>query len=294
MEVPSSRINTFEKRREIVCPLFSVDDGDDGVGISSSCSGRGYSIDWRLVVVLSVIPERAHRAYSSTAMKTISFLVATSFSGGGLCLAFSSSVPQKRRRTLSSHPLRFSPQKRRRTLSHPLRFSKINVENEMENKGSILKSLPPIDEESVINPKNNTVNGINGGITSSSFEQFDILKSNNERAVGILVLLTVPLAWGTYAPVVKYMYDKIDPAMPGFVFSAGYYVVAAISLGILSYLRDADGQKNDISMPDIESHLDENDDVSITTRGGWELGSYLFIGNGLQGTCYAIVLLNHI
>ena len=163
----------------------------------------------------------------------------------------------------------------------------------MENKGSILKSLPPIDEESVTNPKINTANGINGGITSSSVEQFDILKSNNERAVGILVLLTVPLAWGTYAPVVKYMYDKIDPAMPGFVFSAGYYVVAAISLGILSYLRDADGQKNDISMPDIESHLDENDDVSITTRGGWELGSYLFIGNGLQGTCYALVLLNH-
>ena len=42
---------------------------------------------------------------------------------------------------------------------------------------------------------------------------------NSERTLGILVLLTVPLAWGTYSPVVKYMYDKMDPSMPGFVFS---------------------------------------------------------------------------
>ena len=41
------------------------------------------------------------------------------------------------------------------------------------------------------------------------------LPDNSERTLGILVLLTVPLAWGTYAPVVKYMYEKIDPAMPG-------------------------------------------------------------------------------
>jgi len=42
---------------------------------------------------------------------------------------------------------------------------------------------------------------------------------NSERTLGILVLLTVPLAWGTYSPVVKYMYDKMNPSMPGFVFS---------------------------------------------------------------------------
>ena len=53
---------------------------------------------------------------------------------------------------------------------------------------------------------------------------------NNNRSIAILVLLTVPISWGTYTPVVKYMYDKITPAMPGFVFSTGYYIVAAETL----------------------------------------------------------------
>ncbi|KAL7450848.1 hypothetical protein ACHAWC_002699 [Mediolabrus comicus] len=99
-------------------------------------------------------------------------------------------------------------------------------------------------------------------------------QNNNisERTLGILVLLTVPLAWGTYTPVVKYMYEKMDPSMPGFVFSAGYYVVAAVSLSILSQLQV---QKED----DLDKEEESN---KITNIGGWELGSYLFIGNGLQ------------
>lgn len=99
-------------------------------------------------------------------------------------------------------------------------------------------------------------------------------QNNNisERTLGILVLLTVPLAWGTYTPVVKYMYEKMDPSMPGFVFSAGYYVVAAVSLSILSQLQV---QKEDDLDKEEESNM-------ITNIGGWELGSYLFIGNGLQ------------
>lgn len=100
-------------------------------------------------------------------------------------------------------------------------------------------------------------------------------RNNNnisERTIGILVLLTVPLAWGTYTPVVKYMYEKMDPSMPGFVFSAGYYVVAAVSLSILSQLQV---QKED----DLDKEEESN---KITNLGGWELGSYLFIGNGLQ------------
>ncbi|KAL7448275.1 hypothetical protein ACHAWC_000495, partial [Mediolabrus comicus] len=99
-------------------------------------------------------------------------------------------------------------------------------------------------------------------------------QNNNisERTLGILVLLTVPLAWGTYTPVVKYMYEKMDPSMPGFVFSAGYYVVAAVSLSILSQLQV---QKED----DLDEEEESN---KITNIGGWELGSYLFIGNVFQ------------
>ncbi|KAL7524867.1 hypothetical protein ACHAXR_002364 [Thalassiosira sp. AJA248-18] len=114
---------------------------------------------------------------------------------------------------------------------------------------------------------------ITNGNTNDDADELIIDKGNiNERTIGILVLLTVPLAWGTYTPVVKYMYEKIS--MPGFVFSAGYYLVAAASLGVLSYLQD--GAREEIQTNDDES------DVSITTRGGWELGSYLFVGNGLQ------------
>ena len=127
----------------------------------------------------------------------------------------------------------------------------------------------------------------------------------------LLVLLTVPLAWGTYTPAVKYMYDKVDPPMPGFVFSAGYYLVAATTLGALSSYfssreedravddgggggsrREDDGDASTdgdgwddgrIGKGGGGGTLDDDDnDGTITTRGGWELGSYLFVGNGLQ------------
>jgi hypothetical protein len=68
------------------------------------------------------------------------------------------------------------------------------------------------------------------------------------------------------------MYEKMDPSMPGFVFSAGYYVVAAVSLSILSQLQV---QKED----DLDEEEESN---KITNIGGWELGSYLFIGNVFQ------------
>lgn len=110
----------------------------------------------------------------------------------------------------------------------------------------------------------------------------DELQSNtiNQRSLGILVLLTVPLAWGTYTPVVKYMYEKMDPSMPGFVFSAGYYVVAAVSLSVLSQLQANNDDEEIVNAP-VEMQAEEENN-KITTRGGWELGSYLFIGNGLQ------------
>ncbi|KAL7467477.1 hypothetical protein ACHAXS_007724 [Conticribra weissflogii] len=101
---------------------------------------------------------------------------------------------------------------------------------------------------------------------------------NAERTLGILVLLTVPLSWGTYTPVVKYMYDVMDPSMPGFVFSAGYYLVAALSLGVLS--RGSTG--GDGGVGDGEMDNDDENENDVVRRGGWELGSYLFLGNGLQ------------
>lgn len=125
--------------------------------------------------------------------------------------------------------------------------------------------------------------------------------SMNDRTIAIIILLTVPISWGTYTPVVKYMYDKITPSMPGFIFSTGYYIVAALTLrcilllvGILSSKNNnkmlehnksieqevGDDNNNDYNNNNNNNNNDNNDD--LTKRGGLELGGYLFIGNGLQ------------
>jgi len=164
-------------------------------------------------------------------------------------------------------------------------------------------------------------NNINRNISNN--ETNDIERIKQSQLAAILILLTVPAAWGTYALAVKFIYDVADsnqPSMPGLVFSAGYYCVAAVTLGMLSFWKDSRHARND----------DDNDDASITegklsssssllsksvteevindflfgggaggeiykdtninieeerafiSRGGWELGSYLFIGNALQ------------
>lgn len=94
-----------------------------------------------------------------------------------------------------------------------------------------------------------------------------------ERNLGISVLLSVPLAWGTFEPAVRYVYT-IEPAVPGFVFSVGYYLVAALTLSALAGL----------SMLRNEQDSDDNNEKlpSLPIRGGIELGIYLFLGNGLQ------------
>jgi len=88
-------------------------------------------------------------------------------------------------------------------------------------------------------------------------------KNLSQRTIGALVLLSVPLSWGTFAPVVKYVYDMPVP-LPGFLFSACYYVVAATTLCSLNLLQK------------------EAQPSGKVLRGGLELGSYLFIGNALQ------------
>jgi hypothetical protein len=107
----------------------------------------------------------------------------------------------------------------------------------------------------------------------------------SDRSLGILVLLTVPLSWGTYTPVVKYLYE-IQPPVPGFVFSACYYALAAVTTSTIA-LRQTRTKK------ESDSKDTSDDSLSTTTtstrptsswpvRGGLELGSYLFIANCLQ------------
>jgi hypothetical protein len=96
-----------------------------------------------------------------------------------------------------------------------------------------------------------------------------------DRNIGILVLFSVPLAWGTFEPAVRYVYT-IEPAVPGFVFSVGYYLVAALSLSALLGLSMLRNEKDSDETKRKEKAL------SLPIQGGIELGIYLFLGNGLQ------------
>lgn len=103
-------------------------------------------------------------------------------------------------------------------------------------------------------------------------------KLDPERSLGLLVLLTVPLTWGTYGPVVKYLYE-IQPPVPGFLFSAAYYMVASLSLLLLTAMQK-DGHET--KTPAKAEEQDSKENSGLPILGGLELGTYLFLGNGLQ------------
>lgn len=87
----------------------------------------------------------------------------------------------------------------------------------------------------------------------------------SDRQQGVLVLLTVPVAWGTFEPAVRLVY-QIQPDIPAFLFSLAYYLVAAIPLCLFALAEER-----------------KNESFSKSTiQGGFELGTYLFVGNALQ------------
>jgi drug/metabolite transporter (DMT)-like permease len=96
----------------------------------------------------------------------------------------------------------------------------------------------------------------------------------NRKLLGTMVLLSVPLSWGTYSPVVRYLYE-IQPPVPGFVFSACYYALAAITTLVLAHVQSAKVKTQPSSSMRQESTV-------ASFRGGLELGSYLFVANCLQ------------
>ena len=97
---------------------------------------------------------------------------------------------------------------------------------------------------------------------------------------GFLVLLSVPLAWGTFEPAVRFVYE-VAPQIPTVVFLVAYYAVAA--MGLLTLLILERQRTHD----DISALTGVDDETTTTTSqkflwGGMELGTYLFVGNALQ------------
>jgi drug/metabolite transporter (DMT)-like permease len=134
-----------------------------------------------------------------------------------------------------------------------------------------------IDDHDTNTSSSLSLRGNSGGSTDSP----------TDSLVGMAVLLTVPLAWGTYTPVVKYLYG-LDPPVPGLVFSALYYTVAAVSLQVaLRYSRLTGGLGQRPVVPGTCINVDGSDLASksndpLPWRGGLELGLYLFVANVAQ------------
>ncbi|OEU07349.1 hypothetical protein FRACYDRAFT_158903, partial [Fragilariopsis cylindrus CCMP1102] len=90
------------------------------------------------------------------------------------------------------------------------------------------------------------------------------------------ILMTVPIAWGTFEPAVRFVY-KYQPQMPPLAFSFAYYLVAT------SVLILFDTTTMLTTFNDNTSANNNNwKKIPLSIRGGIELGTYLFIGNSLQ------------
>jgi drug/metabolite transporter (DMT)-like permease len=92
------------------------------------------------------------------------------------------------------------------------------------------------------------------------------------------------------APVVRYVYE-MNPPIPGIVFSAGYYIIAAVALlgleafSTWSKQKESDSQiLNTVHTSDLPKNGEEEEKLNSLAPilGGLELGTYLFIGNLLQ------------
>jgi drug/metabolite transporter (DMT)-like permease len=100
----------------------------------------------------------------------------------------------------------------------------------------------------------------------------------SQRRAGILVLLTVPMAWGTFEPAVRYVYD-IQPDVPPFVFQFVYYAIATSALAALSSTHLLSNASRNVETHDVGTSAMAR---LLSIQGGLELGTYLFLGNGMQ------------
>ncbi len=107
---------------------------------------------------------------------------------------------------------------------------------------------------------------------------------------GLVVLATVPVAWGTFEPAVRLVY-KYEPLMPPLLFSFAYYLVATFVLTIgrlyssaATPSDDDGGRDHDETLSSMINSKDSGDflGLPLSTQGGIELGTYLFIGNAFQ------------
>jgi drug/metabolite transporter (DMT)-like permease len=108
----------------------------------------------------------------------------------------------------------------------------------------------------------------------------------------LLVLLLVPLAWGTYGPAVKSLY-ALEAPPPELMFNWMNYIVASSSLAAVTAMRPAlpltpgadaaDADADADAKADADADAKADADVSrAAVLAGLELGAYLFAGSTVQ------------
>ena len=154
-------------------------------------------------------------------------------------------------------------------------FTNLRMKNLNDNLDSVLA-------ESSINTTDATSESTIIAHENSNSDTYSI--SVADYTLGTIILLTVPCAWGTFAPVVRFVYELEIP-FPGFLFSAGYYTIASLTLNLILFAQHfLTLQKDDDTVDGISSTSSKTLSPweHMPINGGFELGGYLFIGNCLQ------------
>lgn len=89
----------------------------------------------------------------------------------------------------------------------------------------------------------------------------------SDREMGLLVLLTVPVAWGTYSCTVQSLFT-LEPAVPGFIFSTCYFCVAAAASLCVTFAQSSKAEPTAAK--------------TIPVMAGLELGLYVYLANFLH------------
>jgi len=112
----------------------------------------------------------------------------------------------------------------------------------------------------------------------------------NPQLSHYLVLGIVPIVWGTYSPVVKYIFDSSAASPPPLLFNLASYLV---SFGVFQAIQSRSVAQSVEALPDPvadpQDVQQEARDRALLLRAGVELGLWLFLGsiflvNGIAGT----------
>ena len=167
---------------------------------------------------------------------------------------------------------------------HPQQAMAISSRRTMKSKCSPIVCHQSRDSETIVVDKTPEISQSNNrpsklqNFGNSNDNQLDNGDDSTIPGLGLLVLCSVPLVWGTYVPIVRLLYE-IDPPIPGFLFSVFYFLISSVTTVTLAQILDRREDTNITTSAIVENS--ENDDRT-RALAGLELGSWLFLGNTLQ------------